>query len=261
MVILFTPLFMSKNFCFTSFSEDEPKYDKEVLAHIIYKRELCPKTNRLHWQGACQFHVGSRRTYKSICKLLGADHVERCKGTYEQNIDYVSKEETKVGPVTQHGDWTSQGKRNDLTSIPGYKYLRDIPCDLYIKYSRGIKEYRSIHGEKRDWKTEVWILWGKPGSGKSKLMPKTAYWKAHNKWWDGYDGEEEIVFDDWNDKIFTREEMLRICDRYPLILEVKGSCINFLAKYIYITSNTNPLEWYNGDEAWKRRICFVGQLD
>lgn len=251
---------MSKNFCFTSFRESEPT-NNDLFSHLLYKREKCSTTGKKHWQGCVQFCQPTRRTLKGIAKLLNADHVERCKGTYQQNIDYVKKEETKIGEPKEFGTPTLQGQRTDLANIGEYKNLRDVPAELIIKYGRGIMQYRILHAQRRTWQTEVWCIWGPPGTGKSRIMPKDAYWKSPTKWWDGYDAEEEVVLDDWRDNIFSREEMLRLCDRYPMILETKGGTISFVAKYIYITSNTDPRTWYNGDPAWLRRITFCTETN
>lgn len=40
--------------------------------------------------------------------------------------------------------------------------------------------------------------------------------------------------------------LLRWLDRYPVIVEVKGSSVVLKAKKIWITSNLNPEQWYEG---------------
>lgn len=40
------------------------------------------------------------------------------------------------------------------------------------------------------------------------------------------------------------DQILRICDKYPLMVETKGSQTNFVAKTVCITSNTLPATWY-----------------
>lgn len=40
------------------------------------------------------------------------------------------------------------------------------------------------------------------------------------------------------------DQILRLCDAYPLMVETKGSQTNFVAKTVCITSNTLPSTWY-----------------
>ena len=54
------------------------------------------------------------------------------------------------------------------------------------------------------------------------------------------------------------DELLKICDRYPYKVQVKGGFEEFKAKYIWITSNcdTDQLYHFSGfiDTAFCRRI-------
>jgi len=40
------------------------------------------------------------------------------------------------------------------------------------------------------------------------------------------------------------DQLLRLCDKYPLMVETKGSQSHFFATTICITSNTLPSTWY-----------------
>lgn len=253
---------MSRNFCFTSFSDSEPKMSED-FSYLIFKREKCPKTEKLHWQGFVQYNRKVNRSMKRIAEDLGSKmiHVEKCKGSVEENLKYVKKLESAVGEPKEFGKVSSQGDRNDLSIVKECKTLKEVPMELYIKFHKGIKEYRLLHAEPRNWMTEVYILWGPAGTGKSMYCPReNAYWKNDSKWWDGYDGEEEIVLDDWSEKNFSREYMIRLCDRYPLKIETKGGTVEFRGKTIYITTNENPLLWYHGEKSWIRRITFIGEM-
>lgn len=43
--------------------------------------------------------------------------------------------------------------------------------------------------------------------------------------------------------------MLRWMDRYPVIVEIKGSSVVLKATTIWLTSNLHPREWYPGLDA------------
>jgi hypothetical protein len=42
--------------------------------------------------------------------------------------------------------------------------------------------------------------------------------------------------------------LLRWLDRYPCIIEIKGSSVVLQAKKIWITSNVDPRNWYLGEK-------------
>jgi hypothetical protein len=62
-------------------------------------------------------------------------------------------------------------------------------------------------------------------------------------WWDGYDGQEVIVIDEFYGWL-KRDFMYRLIDRYPMMLEVKGGAVPMQAKHVIFTSNKHPKEWY-----------------
>lgn len=68
------------------------------------------------------------------------------------------------------------------------------------------------------------------------------------KWWNGYDGEEEVIFDEFRGDSCKFSELLRILDRYPYTVEVKGGFRQLLAKKIVITSCYAPETVYKKNE-------------
>jgi len=65
------------------------------------------------------------------------------------------------------------------------------------------------------------------------------------KFWDGYRAHRNVVMDEFRGSIDIGH-MLRWMDRYPVIVEVKGSSAVLQAEKIWITSNLHPREWYPG---------------
>jgi len=63
------------------------------------------------------------------------------------------------------------------------------------------------------------------------------------KFWDGYNGQQHVVIDEFRGSIDI-SHMLRWLDRYPVIVEVKGSSTCLVATTIWITSNLDPRDWY-----------------
>lgn len=207
-------------------------------------------------------------------RLGGRGHFEPARGDDCSNRDYCSK----GGDILiESGEVSKQGKRNDLhdavCTLKQTKSLAAVAAahpETYVKFSRGLRELLLISPEMttpRKWKTEVNVLVGPPGCGKSRYCLETApdaYWKPRGKWWDGYDGHSDVILDDFYGWL-PFDDMLRLCDRYPLRVETKGGTMNFIGRRIFITSNKLPHEWYNDEignkDALYRRLNSITVRD
>ncbi|APZ87906.1 replication-associated protein [Anguilla anguilla circovirus] len=241
--------------CFTlnNYTEEDLRFIQKHLTgvskYLIVGKEV-GETGTPHLQGF--INLKKKTHFNSVKKLLPRAHIDKAKGTDQHNKDYCSKQEVAL----EHGEIQGQGKRNDLASALAtvranggdIKALEDSHAVVYAKYKRGILACIDDFGWKkeRDWKTEVHVLWGIPGCGKSRYAREQApeaYYKPRGEWWDGYTGQEDVIVDDFYGWL-QFDELLRICDRYPHRVPVKGSFVQFTAKRIYITSNVPVPEWY-----------------
>ena len=148
--------------------------------------------------------------------------------------------------------------------------LEEIRVDYpreWLLYHRTWKQIAvdNIRCEPRE-RTCVWI-YGKPGVGKSRAvqaMFPDAYWKNANKWWDGYQGEETVVIDDFDSPVLF-SYLKRWADRYKLIGEIKGCAMGLPYNSLIVTSNFHPGELGSQDpsisgvtiEAIERRFLVV----
>lgn len=155
-----------------------------------------------------------------------------------------------------------QGQRTDLEKVvnlvrSGTTNLSTIADECpreYIMYNRGIREYiRAVRPiEPRDFKTETTIFWGEPGTGKSRKAYEeakgfgTVYYKPRGEWWDGYQQQTSVIIDDFYGWI-KYDELLKLTDRYPYQVPIKGGYEVFNSKFIFITSNKPYPEWYRFD--------------
>lgn len=96
----------------------------------------------------------------------------------------------------------------------------------------------------------IWY-WGAPGLGKSHKVrsdEKALYLKAQNKWWDGYEGQEAVLLDDFDKGGVCLGHYLKIwADKWACTGEIKGSTIPLNFKRIYITSNYSIEELFGED--------------
>lgn len=127
---------------------------------------------------------------------------------------------------------------------------RDFPGE-FIKYHGGITKYFKIirPARDRDFKTEFHVYWGDPRTGKSKLAFDTAgafgsvYYKPRGEWWDGYVQQDSVIIDDFYGWL-KYDELLKLTDRYPYRVPIKGGFEIFNSKKIFITSNISPELWF-----------------
>lgn len=265
-----------RRFCWTLHNysdtdlETATKFINEECKYGIFGKEQCPTTGRAHLQGFCNLRKPKR--FSSIKKYLGDRiHIEKAMGSDEENQKYCSK----AGAFTEAGHPETQGRRNDLSAMvdtikggeTSIKILAEHWPGLYIRYHRGIEKFiATIHPvEPRFHKTVVHYYWGPPGSGKSRrsleeareLCGESIYYKPRGLWWDGYKQHKAVIIDDFYGWI-QYDELLKICDRYPYKVQVKGGFEEFTSTHIWITSNAGLPELYkfNGydDAAIRRRI-------
>lgn len=145
----------------------------------------------------------------------------------------------------------------------------DIPSDVLLRHYANIKRIRQDSLVAIGVVREVIVYWGRTGVGKSRLAWEqfpSAYPKdPRNKWWDGYQGQRQVIIDEFRGDIGI-SHVLRWCDRYPVLVETKGSSTTLNAETIIFTSNLHPKDWYKElDEetylALKRRLKIFNVID
>jgi len=92
------------------------------------------------------------------------------------------------------------------------------------------------------------VYWGRTGTGKSRRAWEEAGMDAYiknpnTKYWCGYSGQKNVIIDEFSGMV-NITNMLLWLDRYPLIVEVKGSAVPSEFENIWITSNIDPENWY-----------------
>lgn len=239
------------------------------VTYLVFQLER-GENNTMHIQGYVEFQR-SIRLNKVKIMISRRCHLERRMGTALQASNYCKKEATRhLGPW-EYGEIStvSPGRRNDLNDIKqkidagaSERTLWNEHFGTMCRYHRGISMYKVLTLTPRNFKTNVFIYWGQPGTGKSKHAAENypdAYWKPRGSWWDGYNGQESVIIDDFYGWL-PFDTLLRLMDRYPLLVEVKGTYVHFVSKNLVITSNLCMGEWYKNTNldfnALKRRVEF-----
>jgi hypothetical protein len=220
---------------------------------LIYQKEKGEEGTE-HLQGYCIMKKKVRLS--AMKKICGKSHWEIRKGNHLQAKTYCSKEETRVSGPYQFGTEPAQGKRSDLDAVKedidaGHSMLTIAQNHFgpYIKYYKGFEKYCTLSAKPRNFKTEVYVVWGPTGTGKSywcNEQSPDAYWffpQKEGKWFDNYDGIADIIIDEFYGSV-PHSALLRYLDRYKCHVETKGGGVNFAPKRIFITSNSHPYDWY-----------------
>jgi len=204
----------------------------------------------LHWQLVVHFQRKIR--LRGVKGIFGnTAHAEPSRSDAAR--EYVWKDDTAVPntrfelgrPPIRRGvsaDWASvreSAKRGRLDDIPP-----DIYCRLYGNLKRIAVDNMAPIGVERT----INVFWGVTGSGKSRRAWSEAGTDAfpkdpRSKFWDGYRGHKHVVIDEFRGGIDV-SHLLRWFDRYPVVVEVKGSSVVLAATTIWVTSNIDPRQWY-----------------
>lgn len=267
-----------RNYVFTSYNVCEP-YRQLLLdldvEFIVFQTEKCPDTNRLHYQGYVELKDQMR--LPGIKKLMQDNtvHIEQRKGSGQQAADYCRKAESRVDGPWEKGTMKCPGKRSDLDEVKravdeGKRGLElwEENFGVMCRYEKSIQRYISLKGVPRTWKTEVFLFYGDAGTGKSRKAFDTAvnpYIHDGSQWFDGYADHDDVIIDDYMGGT-PLSMFLKMLDRYPMQVPIKGGYVNWKPKRIFITANTDWMLWYPKAtaEQWKaieRRLDHIEFFD
>lgn len=258
-------------------SDNAPTFDHERQRGLVFQLERGDTTGYTHWQGYVEYVRSTN--FNRVKTDLGdpAVHIEPALGSRSQNIAYCTKQDTRVrGPfVFPDGFDTEdnkQGYRRDLIEIKERlddgASLVQVASQSFATFCRNYKafeKYLLLVQPPRSWKSHVIVAWGATGTNKSRFAherdPK-AYWlgpshsgsKVH--WFDGYDGQETVVLDEFRPSQWEYTQLLQLLDRYPYRAQTKGGTANFIPREIIITTSQNPDTWYSSETDGKEQCPY-----
>lgn len=246
---------VSRSWCFTlnNYTTDEEDLLKNLECnYIVFGYEIAPETSTPHLQGFVTFTKVMRLA--GVKKLLPRAH-------WEKAISGIASEKyCKKTAVFFEKDNRKQGARTDLSVAVDlvkqgkYKQLIEEHPETYIRFHNGLDKLCVKYQKPRSEKPIVTWLHGPTGVGKTKYIYDNH--KAEDVWisgrdlkfWDGYENQPVVLLDDFRKDFCTFHELLRILDRYPYRVNVKGSSRELNSTHIYITSPYSPAETYNTRE-------------
>lgn len=183
-------------------------------------------------------------------------HDEIAYSSPNSNKNYVSgmcpKKGMKMNPTFwENGECPTQGSRTDyakaiadLQTMEIHEVINDQPHLLPM--INALTRYRQQYRKSTHRDVRVVCLIGKTRTNKSRSAWEAypdLYSKPTGQYWGTYDGQETVLLDDFSGDI-PITELLKILDRYPLDLPIKGSHTPAFYKNVIITSNLTPEQWY-----------------
>lgn len=221
------------------------------------------KDGKLH----CQFAVAFRDQVRApqARRIIGGQHgphMGYLEPAFSKTVwDYVTKTDSRVQAIEGYGNLTDDsGNRSDLDIIyaeiaqgtPIYDIMSRFPRQ-FMRNHAAISKLCAMYDRPRPYgacTVEIW--WGVTGSGKSHKAfheyPHAYRKSIPGKWWEGYRGESVVVFEEFNpneDKELRLPELLKILDKYPYQVEIKGASMQLKANHFIFTTNIDPRTWYD----------------
>lgn len=251
----------SRRWAFTLFGFNDTDIEnlkKLDYSYIIFGKEICPKTTKEHLQGYVEFK--NAKNMSAIKKLVKNDkiHLETAYKCGTANTRYCSKESVLFEDGEAKG---VQGKRTDIMiakeimyntgSIP--EVLNNTNSYPAFQYAERMMKYLPLSLEYR--KKNVLWFWGTTGTGKTREAYEIAkklgggFWRtSQSTWFDGYFGQEVVLFDDLRAMNFQFTWLLQLLDGYEINVPIKGSFGRWRPETIIITTNRTPEKMYKGRE-------------
>lgn len=225
-------------------------YRPASVCYIRGQLERGDDTGYLHWQLLAIF--SSQQRLAAVKRVFGDScHAEPSRSAAAD--EYVWKEDTRVAG-TQFELGSKPFRRNSDFDWANVKQLAkegrldELPDELFIKHYRTFRTIAADYSQPVGIVRRVVVFWGPTGVGKSRRAWEQAGMGAYpkdpnTKFWDGYRAHKDVVLDEFRGLI-NISNLLRWFDRYPVLVEIKGSSTVLLAENIYVTSNLDPRDWY-----------------
>ena len=236
------------------------------------------KDGSVHFQNA----FGTRQQAAGYCLSTRFCSVHHCgdyalvDGSRVPNVDFCDCKEAKdkgaVGEPIVYGNWpeckdgAGHGQKGAIHGTKGgastsYKDLMDdvkqgMPIsalkrkhpETYARYHGGVEKVAAAFVIAKTWKP--WVCWlsGAAGTGKSRAcmnLGESVFSKSSgNKWFDGYEGQQVAVLDDFRKHWFAYDFLLKLLDHGECQVEVKGGMVQWRPKVVIITCHKHWKELY-----------------
>lgn len=245
--------------------EYRPVFDASKMAYLVWQLER-GENGTLHIQG--YMRLKKRLRFRQIQPLLGGHAaVFVARGNEEQCRTYCTKEDTRVEPGEEHGDYDplagKQGHRSDLDDIAKMliagqklKAIATAHPAAVARYASGIQLLQELLAPQPPIarEVEVLVLWGGGNLGKThRVMMNEGLWNAGGIYcvipgrgpFDMYQGEATLFFDEFDWRAWDIFLMNRIMDKWARIhMDARFHNKSVAWTRVIICANKSPETWY-----------------
>lgn len=263
--------------------EHPPQYDEKQMKYLCFSPEICPTTERFHWQWYVYFRndktlgqaikylqkewspkvtIGGREPGSYKIRGLPAHNRVYC-GAEDYTCPKTKKFKKANPEFKEFGTLPKQGKRSDLKEITdaildGTENTHNIKQEqpmLWHQYGRTLEAVENIAFRKKFRTEQTQMIWiyGPKGSGKTHHWkkdydPEKCYQfnELDNGFWCGYEGQETVIIDEFRGNI-PYKTLLQLGDDSPYFVKGNkgGHPLPFISKKVIITSCNPPWEIYH----------------
>ena len=271
-----------RNVCFTVNNYPETYVARlealvtEEKAHYVVAGKEVGESGTPHLQGYIEFTAKTTRNQARA--LLPGAHLEARRGTQAQAVDYCKKDGDYVEFGTSAAGGGRPKKTNKLLQFKkeidegSFVNLLNHPDMTFqtFKYIQASMPYLESGRNPDDPPPTVIWKYGASGTGKSRSARESA--KLHDpscdpyvkpdssSWFDGYDGHKVAIFEDFRSSDMQYNYLLKLLDRYPMRVPIKGGFRQWKPTLIIITSPIHPKDTYQGLQSRESETDSIQQL-
>jgi hypothetical protein len=253
-------VFTINNYTDDSVRSIQEYFESGNAKYVILGFEVAPTSGTPHIQGYIQF---SKPTKVGPLAKKWKAWFKRANGNDQENFNYCSKggrfmefgerrdttgaSSGHLGGLAEQDRW----KRNIKLAKKGMlEELAEVDPEAFTRCHRTYKQIAvdyMVPPEDLPTLRNYWI-WGATGTGKSRSAREwcsennfTMFRKNRNKWWDGYQGQDVVIIDDWSPETECLGDYLKDwADHYSFTGETKGGNILARPKTFIVTSQFHP---------------------
>lgn len=245
--------------------------------YLISCQEIAPTTGHEH----IHIYIHFSTPYKISKKIMNyGAHIEICKGSPKQNIDYIKKDGNILDEI---GEEPHQGRIYTVSEVKEAK-IEDVPAALYRikneidqKYKIESDFYNMLEEIRNNQLKAPKIIYITGGTGKGKTykayLEATKIYKnedigkltINNNFIDIINEKAKcFVIEEFRSSQIKAADFLQLTDKYGYRANVKGGFVSLRPEMIIICSIIKPNELYRDEEIneqFLRRITEVIDLD
>lgn len=237
-----------RGWCFTlnNYTPEDWQFAQESLprscVYVCVGKEVAPTTGTPHLQGYLYFANG--KSLSAVRRIFPRAHFLAARGDAASNKEYCSKGGEFFESGTLPASQEEKGRRGKEAALERWNLAKagsfeELPPEsikiyeyIHAKFGLNPRDVPELNNE--------WI-YGPSGCGKSRAVREAHavfYSKPMSKWWDGYNGEDVVVLDDFDPSHgkFLGYFLKIWADHYVFSAEVKGGMLRIRPKKIVVTS-------------------------